>query len=156
MFITNGDGTQQRVHGVGEVCLPFYDCNKAKYTFNLQRALYVPSFKFHLISVSLLVKQGNTVIFNQIRIYVWDNKKVFFGLNIVQKSPICQHCLLLSGMQGFTHAKCETLKKTANQAVKGMVISGSLSTDKCISCSECKISTSDIPEKPQVRATRKF
>ena len=101
MFITNGDGTQQRVHGVGEVCLPFYDCYKGKYTFNLQLSLYVPSFKFHLISVSLLVKQVNTVIFNQICIYVWDKKNVFFGLNIVQKSPICRHCLLLSGMQGF-------------------------------------------------------
>ena len=62
MFITNGDGTQQRVHSVGEVCLPFYDRNKAKYTFNLQRALYVPSFKVHLISVSLLVTQGSRVI----------------------------------------------------------------------------------------------
>ena len=47
----------------------------------------------------------------------------------------------------FPHANCETLKKTAIQAVKGMVISDSLSTDKCISCSECKISTSGIPEK---------
>ena len=65
IFNTNGDGTQQRVHGVEEVCLPFYDRNKANYTFNLQRALYVPSFKFHLISISLLVKQENTVIFNQ-------------------------------------------------------------------------------------------
>ena len=64
-IITNGDGTQQRVHGVGEVCLPFDDRNKAKYTFNIQRALYVPSFKFHLKSVSLLVEQGDTVIFNQ-------------------------------------------------------------------------------------------
>ena len=65
MFITNGDGTQQQIHGVGEVCLPFYDHKKAEYTFNLQRALYVPSFKFYFISVSLLVKQENTVIFNQ-------------------------------------------------------------------------------------------
>ena len=65
IFITNGDGRQQRVQGVGKVCLPFYDRNKAKYTFNLQRALYVQSFKFLLISVSLLVKQGNTVILNQ-------------------------------------------------------------------------------------------
>ena len=32
MFITNGDGMQQRVHGVGEVCRPFNDHNKAKYT----------------------------------------------------------------------------------------------------------------------------
>ena len=46
MFITNGAETQQRVHGVGEVCLPLKDRNKAKYTFNLQRTLYVPSFKF--------------------------------------------------------------------------------------------------------------
>ena len=37
----------------------------------------------------------------------------------------------------FQHANCETLKKTANQAVKGMVISGSLATDKCTTCSEC-------------------
>ena len=28
IFITNGDGTQQQVHDIGEVCLPFYDCNK--------------------------------------------------------------------------------------------------------------------------------
>ena len=40
MFITNGDGTQQQVHGVGEVCLTFYDRNKAKYTFNLQRNVF--------------------------------------------------------------------------------------------------------------------
>ena len=39
MFITNGDGKQKLVHGVGEVCLPFYDRNIAKYTFNLQRKL---------------------------------------------------------------------------------------------------------------------
>ena len=44
----------------------------------------------------------------------------------------------------FSHAYYETLKKTANQAVKGMVISGSLATDKCTTCSECKISTTDI------------
>ena len=62
MFITNGDGTQQEVHsGFTEICLPFY---KATYTFILQRALYRPSFNFILISVSLLVKQGNAVIFN--------------------------------------------------------------------------------------------
>ena len=65
IFITNGHGTQQRVHGVGEVCLPFYDRNKAKNTFNLQRAMYVPSFIFYLILVSLLVKLGNTVIGNR-------------------------------------------------------------------------------------------
>ena len=64
-LILMGDETQQRVHDVGEVCLPFYDSNQAKYTFNLQRALYVSSFKFHLISVSFLVKLGNTVTFNQ-------------------------------------------------------------------------------------------
>ena len=56
----------------------------------------------------------------------------------------------------FLHANCETLKKITNQAVKGMVISGSLATDKCSTCSECKISTSDISKNPQVRATRKF
>ena len=56
---------------------------------------------------------------------------------------------------GFLHANCETLKKTANQAVKGMVISGSLATNKCYTCSECKISTSDISKNTQVRATRK-
>ena len=107
-FITNGDGTQQRVHGVGEFCLPFYDRNKAKQTFNLQHALYVPSFKFHLKLVSLLVRQGNTVILTKVRIYVWDNRKpillkemVFFCLNIVQKSQINRHCLLLSGMKVF-------------------------------------------------------
>ena len=65
MFLTNGDGAHQRVHGAGEVCLPFYDRNKAKYTFNLQRALYVPSFNYQLISDSLLVKQRNTVISNK-------------------------------------------------------------------------------------------
>ena len=50
----------------------------------------------------------------------------------------------------------ETLKKIATKAVKGMVISGSLATNKCTTCSEYKISTSDISKKPQVRATRKF
>ena len=65
IVFTDGNGTQQRVHGVGEVCLPFYDRKKAKYTFNLQRALCVPNFKFHLISISLIVKKGNTVIFNK-------------------------------------------------------------------------------------------
>ena len=56
MFVTNGDGTQQQVHGVRKVCLPLYDRNKAKYTFSLQRTLYAPSFKFLLISDSILVK----------------------------------------------------------------------------------------------------
>ena len=65
MVITNEDGTQQRVHGVGEICLSTYDRNKAKYTFNLQRALHVPSFKFLFISISFLIKQGKTVNFNQ-------------------------------------------------------------------------------------------
>ena len=81
MFSTNGEWTQQRAHGVGEVCLPFYDRNKAKYTFNLQRILYLPSFKFHLISVSHIVKQGNTVIFNQNNphICVGQQKTYFIG-----------------------------------------------------------------------------
>ena len=56
----------------------------------------------------------------------------------------------------FLHAICEILKKTANQAVKGLVISGSLATDKCSTCPEWNISTSDISKNPQVRATRKF
>ena len=30
MFFTNEDGTQHQLHGVEEVCLPFYDRNKAK------------------------------------------------------------------------------------------------------------------------------
>ena len=33
MFITNASGTQQRLHDDGEVCLPFYDRNKANYTY---------------------------------------------------------------------------------------------------------------------------
>ena len=37
-----------------------------------------------------------------------------------------------------------------------MVISGSLATDKCTTCSECEIPTSDISKNPQVRATQKF
>ena len=37
-----------------------------------------------------------------------------------------------------------------------MVISGSLATDKCTTCSECKVSTSEISKNPQVRAIRKF
>ena len=48
-------GTQRRAHGVREVCFPFYDCNKARNTFNLKRALYVSSFKLYLTSVFLLV-----------------------------------------------------------------------------------------------------
>ena len=51
MFNTNEDGTQQQLYGVGETCIHFYDPYQAKYMFNLQRALFVPSFKFHLISV---------------------------------------------------------------------------------------------------------
>ena len=57
----------------------------------------------------------------------------------------------------FSHLNCETLKKSANEAlIKGMVFSGSLATDKCTTCSKCKISTSDISENPQKRATQKF
>ena len=41
----------------------FYDRIEAKYTSNLQRALFVPSFEFLFRLVSLLVKQGITVIF---------------------------------------------------------------------------------------------
>ena len=37
-----------------------------------------------------------------------------------------------------------------------MIVSGSLAIDKCTTCSECKISTSDISKTPQVRATQKF
>ena len=56
----------------------------------------------------------------------------------------------------FLPANSETLKKTADQAKKGMVISGSLAIYKCTTCSECKISTSDISKHVQVRATQKF
>ena len=56
----------------------------------------------------------------------------------------------------FTYKYCETLKKTANQAVKGMVVSSSMTTDKCTTFSEFKISTSDISKNPHVRATRKI
>ena len=56
----------------------------------------------------------------------------------------------------FSHANCEKLKKIANQAIKGMAVSVSLATDKCTTCSECKISTSDISKNPQVMAKRKF
>ena len=41
----------------------FYDRIEAKYTSNLQRALFVPRFEFLFRLVSLLVKQGITVIF---------------------------------------------------------------------------------------------
>ena len=37
-----------------------------------------------------------------------------------------------------------------------MVISDSLATDKGTTCSECKVSTSEISKNPQVRAIRKF
>ena len=60
MFNTNEDGTQQQVYGVGETCIHFYD--PYQYMFNLQRALFVPSFKFHLISIQLLFKPVNTKI----------------------------------------------------------------------------------------------
>ena len=56
----------------------------------------------------------------------------------------------------FSPANSETLKKTADQAIKGMVISGSLATYKCTTCSECKISTSDISKHLQVSATQKY
>ena len=60
---------------------------------------------------------------------------------------------IAKGHARFSHTKCEILKKTANQAVKGMVFFGSLASDKCTMASECKISTSDISRNPQVRTT---
>ena len=63
MFITKAYGTQQRVHVVGEVCLPPYPHDKTLYMFNLQRPLYETNFNFYLILISLLVRQGKTLIF---------------------------------------------------------------------------------------------
>ena len=56
----------------------------------------------------------------------------------------------------FSQENCETLKKTTKQAVKSMVISGSLATDKCTTCSKCKISTSDRSKNTQIWTTRNF
>ena len=149
MFITNGDGTQQRVHGVGEVCLSLYDRKKVMYTFNLQRAFYVPSFKYHLIFVSLPVKQGNTVILNQNpHMRVGQRKAYFierdglFWFKHCEEEPNMSALSIAKWHARFSQANCETLKRTANQAVKGMVISGSLLTDNCTTCLECIISTS--------------
>ena len=138
---TIGDGTQQRVHDVGEVCLSFYDRNKAKYTCNLQRALYAPSFKFHFISFSLLVKQGNTVIFNhnphirvgQQKAYFIEKDDLFWFKHSAEETNMSA-LSIAKWHARFSHANCETLKKTANQAKKGMIFSGSLATDKCTTC----------------------
>ena len=129
----------------------------------LQRALYVPSFKFHFISFSLLVKQGNTVIFNhnphirvgQQKIYFIERDGLFWFKHRAEETNMSALSITKWNAR-FSHANCETLKKTANQAVKGMTIFGSLATDKCTTCSECKIPTSDISKNPHVRATRKF
>ena len=59
------------------------------------------------------------------------------------KERIRRHCLLLGGKQRFSYATCEILKKNTNQAVRGIVSSGSLAINKCTTCSECKISMSD-------------
>ena len=56
----------------------------------------------------------------------------------------------------FSYAYCETLKKISNQAVNGKIISGSLATNECTTCSQYKISASDISKNPQVRARPKF
>ena len=58
MFITNGDGTQQQVHGVGEICLTFYDRNKAKYMFNLQRIVFTElQFSFDISFTSIQARK---------------------------------------------------------------------------------------------------
>ena len=122
----------------------------------------MPSFKFHLIPVSLLVKQGKTVIFNQNpHIRVGQQKTHFierdglFWFKHSAQEPIMS-ALSIAKWLKFSNANCETLKKTANQSVKGMAIFGSLASNKSTTCSECKISTSDICKNPQVRATRTF
>ena len=96
---TNDDGTQK----------PSLDRIKAIYTFNIQRAVHVPSFKFHLISVSLLVNQSKHNVFSRKPAFTdWLTVSffllkgmVFFGSNMVQKSWICRRCPLLRGMQNF-------------------------------------------------------
>ena len=118
MFFTNEDGTHQRVHGVGDVFLPFYDRNKANYTFNLQRALYVPISKLHLISASLLVKQGNTVIFNQNpptgvrqqKAYFIERDGLFWFKHSAEK-PNMSALSIAKRHTRFSHANCETLIK---------------------------------------------
>ena len=136
MFITNKDGTQQQVHsGVTENCLPFYDCNKATYTIILQRALYRPSFNFILISVSLLVKQGNAVIFNAESLFFF-KWMVFFRFKQSAKEPSLSALSNFTWHSRFLHISCETLKKTAYQAVKGKIFSALLATDNFTRCSE--------------------
>ena len=111
--------------------------------FNLQRAMYVPSFKNHLLSVALKVKQ-ETVIFNQnphIRVgqqnAYFTERDGLFWFKHSAKERIRRHCLLLSGKRRLSHANCEILKKSTNQAVRVIVSSGSLAVDKCTTCSEC-------------------
>ena len=66
-----------------------------------------------------------------------------FSFKHIAKDPNMSALSISTSHARLSHVNCETLEKTTNQLVKVLVISGSLPTDECTTCSECKIFTSD-------------
>ena len=63
LTVSNRDLSNQKVCGIGTAMIPLVDKNGQSVNLSLEKALYVPTFHFNLLSVDHLVSAGNKKTF---------------------------------------------------------------------------------------------
>lgn len=154
--------TRITVNCVGNVNLNTV-VNKQKYSITIKNALYVPELATNLLSVSELIKNENTVIFEENCCKIYNKEKVLVAtadlINKVYRLNVdnSDKCLLASATtvseeiwhRRLGHINYETLAKMKNGVVNGIVYkeTGNKVNKNCTVCCEGKQSRLSFQRK---------
>ena len=156
-FVINADNSSQRVVGFGRAKLDLLDDKGKQFTLQLGEVLYVPEFKFNLLSLSNLTKHGNTFIFNE-KHPVWKTMHTTYPLHYrqdlyfmkIEKKEETVLLALDTWHQRFGHADQNMLLKlNSSKSVKGLTIKNS-GVEQCDTCVQNKFTVLPLENQREV------
>lgn len=156
--VESGDGSKQRVEGRGSAAISVCDSNGHQSCLQLEDALYVPTFKYNLISIDILCTRNNTVQFTGNTGVI--TLKNGHYINLIRKNGL--YCLrivtnpvsLLSlgdWHNRLGHADQSMLKQLPN-VVDGVSFKTSCVTQRCQLCTINKISQTTVRNDTPLRS----
>jgi transposase InsO family protein len=164
-YIGGVSGEPLEAVGVGKVTIPFTDIDGMEGSVTLSNVLHVPSAKYHLISVSQMVKKGATTVFTKdpLLIFPGGAQVRIEPYNDLYKLPKVKPVALMVREESLTtwharlgHRSKQTLQKMADQKiVNGLSINkhpSSADTGPCDTCQRANMKKAPVPKLTQKRA----
>ena len=163
LIVSHGGLSNQKVCGIGTAMISLIDKKGQLFNLSLEKAVYVPTFHFNLLSVDNLVSAGNKVTFepsksqtfrkNNILELFREEKNYFTYKKVSLRVPILLFISLGQWHCRLGHLNTTTIEKMENIGiVKGLKI-GSKSKEFCGTYASTKAQMR-LPTKNRVKSPR--